>query len=162
MHCMKLNLKNYSLNTIIEDRIDVELFIRQYANRRLLQLNYIFSQVFVTSTGSRSWNWTQILCISLLLRRNWKIVSEEDLKKKQSASDCNQKTAVLVFLLMQLKISTSLTSCGRHKKMTSQILVMSKKSSDAERRYVYVARLCAAMILPQTNINSVALFSINV
>ena len=43
----------------------------------------------MTKARSKAWKCTEIHCILLLPRRNWKIVS--DLKRKQSGSHCGQK-----------------------------------------------------------------------
>ena len=53
-----------------KEPVVVGFFILQYANLGMLELYYNFFDNFVTSTNSKSWIWTQILCTLPLLRKN--------------------------------------------------------------------------------------------
>ena len=67
---------------------------------------------------------------------------------KQNESTYGRKIVPMVSLLMQLQFfpECALTSTNN---MTRKSLDLSKRSSDAERCYVYVARRTAAMMLPK-------------
>ena len=103
---------------------------------------------------------TLILCILLLRRRNWKIVS--DLEWTHSGSDCYQKFVLVVSMWTQFESFSAKHVVLNRKKMTWESLDSSRKSSDVQRCYVYVAWRIAAMLLPHTKIYSVAKASKNV
>ena len=63
---------------------------------------------------SKSWRWLQILCMLLLLRRNWKIVP--DRKWQQTGSACRRRVAPMLLLLMQPQISSPRSCCDEHRK----------------------------------------------
>ena len=57
-----------------KELITVGFSILQYAKLRMLELYYnFFTRFCVMKTSSKCWKWTQIHCIFLLPRMNWKI-----------------------------------------------------------------------------------------
>ena len=58
----------------------------------------------VIKTSSKCWKWTEICCILILPRKNWKIVS--DLKWDQNCRSFDQMTVSIVSLLMVQQISS--------------------------------------------------------
>ena len=78
--------------------IIVEFFILEWAKLRKLEPNHTFFTKFSDVTSFSSWKWTQIRCILLLPRKNWRIVS--DLKWEQNGKNFDQMTVSKVSLPM--------------------------------------------------------------
>ena len=72
-------------------------------------------------------------------------------KRKQSGSNCDQRVELIVSLPTQLEFSPEgVVSITKNK--ASERLDNSMRSSDVQRRYVYIARRVAVIILPRRKI----------
>ena len=150
--CMKLNWPKHRLNTKSQPLSD--FYFLRYAKLQKLELYYILLLDYVTQTSSKIWKWTQSLCILLLPRKNWNIVS--GLKRKQSGNDCGQKVVATVLLLTDPELPSPWLCCDKHKKHDKRERRLFKKSSDVQLCYASTAWRSAAMMLPPTDLNSVA------
>ena len=96
-----------------KEPVVVGFFILQYANLGMLELYYNFFDNFVTSTNSKSWIWTQILCTLPLLRKNWPIVFDQ--RWKQNGRICDQLTVMAVLQRMHQETSSPNLLCETQK-----------------------------------------------
>ena len=86
-----------------KEQIIVGFFMLQWAKLRMSELYYNFFTRFCDGVeelepSSKSGKWTQTRCISLLPRKNWKIV--QDVKWELNGRGCDQMTVSIISLMM--------------------------------------------------------------
>ena len=132
--------------------IIVGFFIFRTPNCECWRASPIFSTNFLTWANLKSWKWIQICCMVILLRKNWKDLS--DLKWKQSGNDRGRKITVTVSLLMIPETSVLEGTVTSRKNETSENPRFSKEISDVQIFYASVVKRTVVMMLLRTWSNS--------
>ena len=156
MQYKKLNSPRNRLNTKSQFLLSSIIFNTQ--NYGCWNYTTLLLPTSVMYTSSKSWNRTLILCTLLLPRVNSKIVAKQ--KLKQSGNECDEETALIFSILLQLEFSFPDCAVSSRKNTTRQPGHFKEELLCTEM-LILVARRTAVMMLLRTRLNSVAKASTN-
>ena len=132
--------------------IIVGFFILQYKKLRIYELYNFFTKFCDVNKSQELEMDTDSLYLALAKKELEDCIRQEmkaELERQRSKDCTDSFTADAVANMVFQRC------CDKHKKHDRDSLDSSKRNSDAQRCSVYVAKLTAAMLLPQTTSNSI-------